>query len=91
MRLVCVSHPPTRGCVPACTDGTPCLPACPVVWHSEGYLATAPPLQRCARSSTPCRTARRWLLRGCSSTSWPPRSASSQRERHITEEEELQC
>eukprot|EP00966_Prymnesium_polylepis_P049695 1150213-Prymnesium_polylepis.1 len=33
MRLVCVSHPPTRGYVPACPDGTPCLPACPVVSH----------------------------------------------------------
>eukprot|EP00966_Prymnesium_polylepis_P147019 3395724-Prymnesium_polylepis.1 len=26
MRLVCVSHPPTRGYVPACPDGTPCRP-----------------------------------------------------------------
>ena len=25
------THPPTRGNVPVCPDGAPCLPACPVV------------------------------------------------------------
>eukprot|EP00966_Prymnesium_polylepis_P220622 5103030-Prymnesium_polylepis.1 len=31
MCAVCVSHPPTRGNVPAYPDEAPCLPACPVV------------------------------------------------------------
>eukprot|EP00966_Prymnesium_polylepis_P066816 1551215-Prymnesium_polylepis.1 len=35
MCAVRVSHPPTRGNVPACPDGTPCLPACPVVSGPE--------------------------------------------------------
>eukprot|EP00966_Prymnesium_polylepis_P143272 3307048-Prymnesium_polylepis.2 len=29
--ILIVSHPPTWGYVPACPDGAPCLPACPVV------------------------------------------------------------
>eukprot|EP00966_Prymnesium_polylepis_P265175 6126233-Prymnesium_polylepis.1 len=29
--VLLVSHPPTRGHVPVCPDGAPCLPACPVV------------------------------------------------------------
>eukprot|EP00966_Prymnesium_polylepis_P225100 5206283-Prymnesium_polylepis.3 len=58
MRLVCVSHPLTRGYVPACPDGAPCLPACPVVscgaratWivHRKFCVREAPEVLRTAR------------------------------------------
>eukprot|EP00966_Prymnesium_polylepis_P097225 2252227-Prymnesium_polylepis.1 len=44
--LLLVSHSPTGGYVPACPDGAPCLPACPVAWGGARTL--------CVQCGAPC-------------------------------------